>query len=124
MKRMGKILAFGLLLFPIAGCTKPTTVQTIKTPFSDMTLTFETWKNGPLVSDRTKLVAHYFHGGKEYKSVVFDGDYVIISKYLWTPKESLVLCYKKGTVANFTNEVGFPVDGGYHSFHVILKEDC
>jgi len=124
MKLAWRSLAICALVLPVAGCTKSITVQTINTPFKSMMLTFETWENGPLASDRTKLVAHYFEKGKEYKSVVFDGDYVVISKYLWTPQGKLILCYKKGTVANFTNQVGFSVDGGYRSFHVILKEDC
>jgi hypothetical protein len=36
----------------------------------------------------------------------------------------LVLCYKSGTVANFTNEIGFEGEGSYHRLHVILNEDC
>lgn len=113
-----------LCVFAVAGCAKPDEVQTLKTPVPGLTLTFETWNNGPLVSDRTKLVAHYAHDGKKDTQVIFDGAYVVISKYLWVGPEKLVLCYKSGEVANFTNEVTFFVKGGVRSFHVVLKEDC
>lgn len=117
-----KLLPAALLPFLLSSC-KPTTVQTIDTPLRGLTLTFETWENGPLVSDRTKLVAHYTHGGKEDTQVIFDGDYVVISEYRWS-KDGLTLCYKSGTVANFTNEIGFEGEGSYHRLHIILNEHC
>lgn len=124
MRIMQKFIATAILPIVLIGCAAPPTkVKTIETPLPGLWLTFETWENGLLVSDRTKLVAHHFHDGKEDMRVIFDGDYVVISEYRWTRK-GLTLCYKSGTVANFTNEIGFAVKGGYHSFHVTLNEDC
>jgi hypothetical protein len=121
--RAAAVSAIGLLLL-VAGCTKPDEVKTLETPLPGLTMTFETWNNGPLVSDRTKLVAHYVHDGKEDREVIFDGDYVVISKYEWARPRRLILCYKRGLVANFRNEVDFWVKNELRSFHVTLKEDC
>jgi hypothetical protein len=120
--RMQKNLMVGILLLLLTGCG-PTTVKTINTPLAGLTLTFETWENGPLVSDRTKLVAHYTHNGKEDTQVIFDGDYVVITEYRWS-SQGLTLCYKSGTVANFTNEIGFEGEGSYHQLHILLNEHC
>lgn len=115
----------GLLFFSVAGCGRPPDeVQTFKTPLRGVTLTFETWNNGPLVSDTNSLIAHYAQGDKETSQRILDGDYAVFSKFFWAAPRRLVLCYKKGSIYNFTNEVIFQPDDDNKNFHVVLKEDC
>jgi hypothetical protein len=108
-----------------AGCSKPPDeVQTFRTPLAGLTLTYETWNNGPLVSDTNSLIAHFVQKDKkEISKRILDGDYLVFSKFFWASPRRLVLCYRKGTVYNFTNEVDFLGDGT-RSFHISLKEDC
>jgi hypothetical protein len=124
MRAKLKLGAIAVLALLLTGCAKPTTVKTLKTPLPGLTLTFEMWENGSLASDRTKLVAHFMHGGKEYTGVIFDGSYVVISQYRWVNPPRLILCYKSGHVVDFTNEIRFWVEQHFYNFHVSLKEDC
>ena len=124
MKAAGAAM-IGFIPFLVSGCSKPPNeVQTLKTPLPGLSLTYETWNNGPLVSDTNSLIAHLVQRDKkEITKRILDGDYLVFSKFFWAAPRRLVLCYKKGTVYNFTNEVDFLGDGT-RSFHVTLKEDC
>jgi hypothetical protein len=116
------VTALLLLVFAIRS-PAPDYVATYKTPLDGITLTFETWSL-PLTSDFNRLVVHYEHGGKKDSRFILEGEYAVFSRYVWASPEKLVLCWKKGAVFNFTNEVNLRIGSSARHFHVVLKEDC
>lgn len=108
----------------VSGCSDaPDYVETINTPLKGVTLTFETW-SFVLASDTNKLVAHYEQNGEKATQLILQGDYVALSKFSWPSQQKLVLCYKSGSVQDFTNQVDLRIGGDARRFHVTLKEDC
>ncbi len=85
------VVALALLA---ASCSRPPPheVTTIKTPQSDVHLTFEYWNLGVLVSDSARLVAHLVKDGVEDKAILIDGDYVNIRKITWPSPDTVVVC--------------------------------
>jgi hypothetical protein len=89
-----RFCAIALLALVSASCSRqpPHEVTTIKTPQSDIHLTFEYWNLGMLVSDSARLVAHLVKDGVEDKAVIIDGDYVSLEKIVWPSPDTMVVC--------------------------------
>lgn len=89
-----KICVMAMLALFSASCSRspPHEVTTIKTPQSDIHLTFEYWNLGMLVSDSARLVAHLVKDGVEDKKILIDGDYVHIRKITWPSPDTMVVC--------------------------------
>jgi hypothetical protein len=116
-----------MLCLALAGCTKPRPadkVEPLKTPLPGLTLTFETWNTRSDGPGLTRLVAHYAHDGKEDTQLILEGPDVAISKYKWVRPRRLILCYQRGLISSFRNEIDFQVGRDVRNFHVTLKEDC
>lgn len=123
MKYAVAVVVALMLLYLAIRSPAPDYVETFKTPLPGVTLTFETWSL-PLTSDFNRLVAHYEHDGKKDSRFILEGEYAVFSKYVWASPQKLALCWKKGAVRNFTNEVALQAGGAGERFHVTLKEDC
>ena len=88
-------LLIAFLALVVASCGRrspPHEVTTIKTPQSDIHLTFEYWNLGMMVSDSARLVAHLVKDGVEDKAIIIDGDYVNIRKITWPSPDTMVVC--------------------------------
>jgi hypothetical protein len=119
---IGAALALLLLFFAIRS-PAPDYVDTYKTPLPGVTLTFETWSL-PLTSDFNRLVVHYEHNGKKDSRFILDGEFASFYRYVWAGPGRLVLCWRRGRIWDFTNEVDLKAGGGAQHFHVVLQEDC
>lgn len=122
-----RTLASCMLCLLLAGCEKPRPadeVEPLKTPLPGLTLTFETWNKQSREPGLTRLVAHYVHDGTEDVQLILEGSDVVISKYNWVRPRKLILCYQKGLISSFQNEINFRVNRDLRNFHVTLKEDC
>jgi hypothetical protein len=127
MKNSRTLLVGYVLCLLLTGCTKSRPAdktESLKTPLPGLVLTFETWNKRSREPGLTRLVAHYVHDGNEDTQLILEGPDVGISEYKWVRPRKLILCYQKGLISSFQNEIKFRVNRDVRSFHVTLKEDC
>jgi len=127
MKSHLRFSASLLLILSLLGCAKPNRVETVNSPTNGVFYTVETFGNGPLVSDFTRVYAHLERRGKSDKKLVIDGDYLEFSKITWNDPHDVTLCMKGGITNTFRNEVTLivgdrPEDS--ETIHSHLDEHC
>jgi hypothetical protein len=111
----------------IAGCSKPDSAKIFRSPDSPVYFSVETYYGGGAASsDNTRVYAILEKNGKVDKKLVLEGEYLVISKTIWSGPAAVIFCMDNGGTTNtFRNEFTLSVDDeSSFSIRAYLQENC
>jgi hypothetical protein len=106
------------------GCAKPDKVVKIPSATSELYLTIETFHEGPMVGDDTRIYVHLDRDGQSKKRLVLYGEDLSFSQVKWIDPNSVSLCLTGGLTVEYHNEVTLFVGNGDAKVHTYLSERC
>ncbi len=84
----------------------PDSVRTINSAENGLFVTVETYHGqGAVDNDFTSIYVHLAWGGKSYKDLLLNGEYLESSKITWLDRENVRICLSEGLTDTFHNEV-------------------
>ena len=124
-----KVVMFLVLVFVelISGCSKPDSTKEFRSPDSPVYFSVETYYGrGAASSDNTRVYAILEKNGKVYKKLVLEGEYLVISKTIWSSPTAVTFCMESGGTTNtFRNEFTLSVDDKSSvNVRAYLQENC
>lgn len=109
----------------LSSCAKPNHITRIATPIDGLIYTVERFNGtGPASSDFTRVYVNLSRDNATDRQLVVDGEYLTISKAVWSSPNRVLLCVSDGITSSYRNEVTLHAGSASETIRTILRERC